>query len=185
MMGRMKSLRAIVLCVFLGLGGIYAWMQTPSYSIYHIQQALKTRNYETFTHYVDIDSVVSYALEDLGQSVPDVPQPQDAPSDSLVGLLHRGLESLTRDVQDLAKAGVTFAVQQAFQNSDLTLPQIPTVALIGTVIGGDTREDIRYFSVPLDSGEEIEIGLRYTPEGRWRIVRVTNVQALLKAVFRE
>ena len=80
---------------------------------------------------------------------------------------------------------MTFAVQQAFQNSDLTLPQIPTVALIGTVIGGDTREDIRYFSIPLDSGEEIEIGLRYTPEGRWRIVRVTNVQALLKAVFRE
>ena len=185
MMGCMKSLRAIVLCVILGLGGVYAWMQTPSYSVYHIQQALKTRNYETFTHYVDIDSVVSYALEDLGQSAPDVPQPQDTPPDSLAGLLHRGLRSLTRDVQDLAKAGVTFAVQQAFQNSDLTLPQIPTIVLIGTVIGGDTREDIRYFSVPLDNGEEIEIGLHYTPEGRWRVVRVTNVQALLKAVFRE
>ena len=185
MMGRMKSLRAIVLCTLLGLGGVYAWMQTPSYSVYHIQQALKTRNYETFTHYVDIDSVVSYALEDLGQRVPDVPQQQDAPPDSLVGLLHKGLKSLTRDVQDLAKAGVTFAIQQTFQNSALALPQIPTLALIGTVIGGDTREDIRYFSVPLDSGEEIEIGLRHTPEGRWRVVRVTNVQALLKAVFRD
>ena len=185
MMGRMKSLRAIVLCVLLGLGGVYAWMQTPSYAVYHIQQALKTRNYETFTQYVDIDSVVSSALEDLGQSVSDIPQQQDTPPNSLAGLLHRGLESLARDVQDLAKAGVTFAVQQAFQNSDLTLPQIPTVALVGTVIGGDTREDIRYFSVPLDSGEEIEIGLRHTSEDRWRVVRVTNVQALLKAVFRE
>jgi len=185
MMGHMKSLRAIVLCILLGLGGIYAWMQTPSYSVHHIQQALKTRNYETFTQYVDIDSVVSYALEDLGQSVPDISQQHDTPSDSLVGLLHKGLESLTRDVQDLAKAGVTFAIQQTFHNSDLVLPQIPTVALIGTIIGGDTREDIRYFSVPLDSGEEIEIGLRYTPEGQWRVVRVTNVQALLKAVFRE
>ena len=135
MMGRMKSLRAIVLCTLLGLGGVYAWMQTPSYSVYHIQQALKTRNYETFTQYVDIDSVI--------------------------------------------------AIQQTFQNSDLTLPQIPTIALIGTVVGGETREDIRYFSVPLDSGEEIEIGLRYTPAGWWRVVRVTNVQALLKAVFRE
>lgn len=185
MMGRMKSPRAIVLCILLGLGGVYAWMQTPSYAVYHIQQALKTRNYETFTQYVDIDSVVSYALEDLGRRVPDVPRQQDTPPDSLVGLLHRGLESLTRDVQDLAKAGVTFAIQQTFQNSDLTLPQIPTIALIGTVVGGETREDIRYFSVPLDSGEEIEIGLRHTPEGRWRVVRVTNVQALLKAVFRE
>ncbi len=171
-----------MLCVLLGLGGVYAWMQTPSYSVYRIQQALKTRNYETFTHYVDIDSVIDYALEDLGQRVPAVPQ---QPPDSLVGLLHRGLESLTRDVQDLAKAGVTFAIQQTFQNSDLTLPQIPTVALLGTVIGGDTREDIRYFSVPLDSDEAIEIGLRHTPAGRWRVVRVTNVQALLKAVFRE
>ncbi len=185
MMGDMKSLRAFVLCVLLGLGGVYAWMQTPSYSVYHIQQALKTRNYETFTHYVDIDSVVSYALEDLGQSVPDVPQQRAAPPRSLAGLLHKGLKSLTRNVQDLAKAGVTFAVQQAFQNPDLALPQIPTVTLIGTVIGGDTREDLRYFSVPLDRGEEIEIGLRSTPEGRWQVVRVTNVQALMKAVFRE
>ena len=185
MMGCMKSLRVIVLCVLLGLGGVYAWMQTPSYAVYHIQQALKARNYETFTRYVDIDSVVSYALADLGQSAPDIPQPQDTPPNSLVGLLHKGLKSLTRDVQDLAKAGVTFAIQQTFQNSDLPLPQIPTIALMGTVIGGETREDIRYFSVPLDSGEEIEIGLRHTPEGRWRVVRVTNVQALLKAVFRE
>ena len=185
MMGRMKSLRAIVLCVLLGLGGVYAWMQTPSYAVYHIQQSLKTRNYETFTRYVDIDSVVDHALEEVGQSMPDVPQQQDAPPDSLAGLLHRGLKSLTRNVQDLAKAGVTFAVQQAFQNSDLALPQIPTIALLGTVIGGDTRGDIRYFSVPLDSGKEIEIGLRSTPEGRWRVVRVTKVRALLKTVFRE
>ena len=181
----MKSLRAVGLCIFLGLGGVYAWTHTPSYSVYHIQQSLKTRNYETFTHYVDIDSVIDYALEDLGQRVPEVPQQRDAPSDSLAGLLHKGLKSLTRDVQDLAKAGVTFAVQQAFYNSDLTLPQIPTVALIGTVIGGDTREDIRYFSVPLDSGEEIEIGLRATSEGRWRVVRVTNVRTLMKTVFRK
>ena len=185
MMGRMKSLRTIGLGVLLGLGGVYAWMQTPSYAVYHIQQALKTRNYETFTHYVDIDSVVSYALEDLGQSVPDVPQQPDAPPDSLAGLLNRGLRSLARDVHDLAKAGVTFAVQQAFYNPDLTLPQIPTVALMGTVVGGETREDIRYFSIPLDRSEDIEIGLRHTPEGRWRVVRVTNVQALLNAVFRE
>ena len=185
MMGRMKSLRAIILCVLLVLGSVYAWMQTPSHAVYHIQQALKTRNYETFTHYVDINSVVDYALEEVGQSVPDIPQQQDAPPDSLAGLLQRGLKSLTRNVQDIARAGVTFAVQQAFQNSDLTLPQIPTVALIGTVIGGETREGIRYFSVPLDSGEEIEIGLRHTPEGRWRIVRVTNVRALMRAVFRE
>ncbi len=174
-----------MLCVLLGLGGIYAWMHTPSYSVYRIQQALKTRNYETFTQYVDIDSVVSYALEDLGQSMPDIPQQDDTLSDPLVGLLHKGLKRLTRHVHDLAKAGAAFAVQQTFQNSDLTLPQIPAVALIGTVVGGGIRGDIRYFSVPLGSGEEIEVGLRYTQEGRWRVVRVTNVQTLLKAVFRE
>ena len=185
MMAYMKSLRVIVISVLLGLGGVYAWMQTASYSVYQIQQSLKTRNYETFTQYVDIGSVVGHALEELGPGSPDVPQRQDSPSQgSLANLLQKGLRSLARNVQDIAQAGVTFAVRQAFQNPDQELPQIPTIAVVGALVGGETREQVRYFPVPLRNGEEIEIGLRYTPEGLWRVVQVTHVQALIDAMKR-
>ena len=183
MMVRMKSRRTlIVIPVLLVLGGVYAWLQTPSYAVYQIQQSLKTRNYETFTQYVDIGSVVGHALEELGHSSADVPQQQSSSSGSFTDLLKKGLRSLARNVQDIAKAGAEFAVRQAFQNPEQDLPQIPTIAVIGALVGGETREQVRYFPVPLSSGEEIEIGFRYTSEGLWRVVRVTDIQALLDTV---
>ena len=185
-MTRMKSVRTLVILILIGLGGAYAWTQTPSYSVYQIQQSLKARNYETFTQYVDIDSVVGHALAELGHSAVDVPPQQNPPSQGSLGdLLQRGLKSLARNVQEIAKAGAEFAVEQAFRNPDQELPQIPTIAVAGALVGGETREDVRYFPVPLRSGEEIEIGLRYTTEGLWRVVQVTNVQALIDEVQRK
>ena len=185
-MVRMKSRRTlIVIPVLLVLSGVYAWLQTPSYAVYQIQQSLKTRNYETFTQQVDIGSVIGYALEELGLDSADVPQQQDSTAQgSLAVLLQKGLRSLARNVQDIAKAGVEFAVQQAFQNPEQELPQIPTIAVIEALVGGETREQVRYFPVLLSSGEEIEIGFRYTSAGVWRVVRVTNVQALIDTVRR-
>lgn len=183
MMRRMQSRRTLIVIPVLLVLGVYAWMQTPSYSVYQIQHSLKTRNYETFRQYVDIGSVVGQALEELGHDSADVPQ--DAPSrGSLADLLRKGLKSLARNVQDIATAGVEFAVRQAFQNPEQELPQIPTIAVIGALVGGETREQVRYFPIPLSSGEEIEIGLRYTPEGLWRVVQVTNVRALIDAMQR-
>ncbi len=185
MIGRMKSLRAIVIFVLIIAAGAYAWTQTPSYSVYRIQQSLNTRDYATFTQYVDVDSVVGHALEELGHGKAGTPQQKPAPSQNpLVDLVRKGLQSLMRNVQDIAKAGAEFAVQQAFTNQDQELPQIPTAAIVGALVGGETREDIRYFPVPLKHGEELEIGLRYTSDGIWRVVQVTNVRALIDEVQR-
>ena len=183
MIGRMKSLRAIVIFVLIIAGGAYAWTQTPSYSVYRIQQSLKTRDYATFTQYVDVDSVVGHALEELGHGKADTPQQKPAPSQNpLADLVRKGLQSLARNVQDIAKAGAEFAVQQAFANQDQELPQIPTAAIVGALVGGEAREDVRYFPVPLKHGEELEIGLRYTSDGIWRVVQVTNVRALIDEI---
>lgn len=181
--GRMKSLRMIVIFVLILAGGAYAWTQTPSYSVYRIQQSLKTRDYSTFIQYVDVDSVVGHALEELGHDKADPPPQKPAPSQSpLADLVRKGLQSLARNVQDIAKAGAEFAVQQAFVNQDQELPQIPNVAVVGALVGGEAREGIRYFPVPLRNGEELEIGLRYTADGIWRVVQVTNVRSLLDEI---
>ena len=181
----MKSSRALVIFPLIIAASAYAWTQTPSYSVYRIQQSLKTRDYPTFTQYVDVDSVVGHALEELGHNKADTPQKKLPPSQNpLADLVRKGLQSLARNVQEIAKAGAEFAVQQAFTNQDQELPQIPSAAIVGALVGGETREDVRYFPVPLQHCEELEIGLRYTSDGIWRVVQVTNIRALLEEIQR-
>ena len=181
----MKSSRALVIFPLIIAVSAYAWTQTPSYSVYRIQQSLKTRDYPTFTQYVDVDSVVGHALEELGHNKADTPQKKLPPSQNpLADLVRKGLQSLARNVQEIAKAGAEFAVQQAFTNQDQELPQIPSAAIVGALVGGETREDVRYFPVPLQHCEELEIGLRYTSDGIWRVVQVTNIRALLEEIQR-
>ena len=63
-----------VTIVFVLVGGL-AWTFTPSYSLYHIQRALDTHDYERFARYVDIDSVINHAADELGLKPPEPDEP--------------------------------------------------------------------------------------------------------------
>ena len=177
MMPRMSLLRALVVTIVLLVGGGYAWLQTPSYSIFRIQQALRMRDHAAFQRYVDIDGIVGHAVSEVGGDL--LAGTQKSPRRGLAGLLQKGVERLVENVPDLARVTVRFAVRQAFDNPDQPLPDIPTLAVVGALLVGETRDGVRYLPVTLRSGEEIEIGFRATPDGVWRVVRVTRVKALL------
>src|SRR5437879_3548703 len=51
--------------VLLVAGLSYAWTFTPSYSVYRIRQALETHDYDLFTQYVDVNSVLDHALDEF------------------------------------------------------------------------------------------------------------------------
>lgn len=178
MMPRMSLLRALVIVAVLLVGGGYTWLQTPSYSIYRIQQALRTRDHAAFRRYVDLDSVVGHAVSEVGGDL--LSGTREPPRRGLAGLLQKGVERLVENVPDLARVTAGFAVRQAFDNPDQRLPDIPTIAVVGALVVGETRDGVRYLPVTLRSGEEIEIGLRADPDGVWRVVRVTRVKALLE-----
>lgn len=181
----MGWLRAVMIVVVLISGGGYAWLQTPSYSMYQIQQSLKTRDFETFRRYVDIDSIVSHVLSEVGADVfSGTRQPSSPAQDGLAGVLERGLQRLVENVHDIAQATAQFALQRAFEDPDQRLPDIPTLAVVGALLAGETRDGVRYLPVTLDSGKKIEIGLRATPAGVWQVVRVTPVKALLNELHR-
>lgn len=177
MMPRMSLLRALVIVAVLLVGGGYTWLQTPSYSIYRIQQALRTRDHAAFRRYVDLDSVVGHAVSEVGGDL--LSGTREPPRRGLAGLLQKGVERLVENVPDLARVTTGFAVRQAFDNPDQRLPDIPLIAVVGALLVGETRDGVRYLPVTLRSGEEIEIGLRANPDGVWRVVRVTRVKALL------
>lgn len=162
--------------VFVLSAGL-AWTFTPSYSLYHIQRALETHDYERFARYVDIDSVVGHAVDELGLKSPQPDRAVDG--DSLADLVRQGLQILSGEIRGLVSAGVGFVIEQAIRDQSRPLPDIPTLAILGAIFVGDTQDGVRHFSIPIQDGEQIEVSMHKSDEGVWRVVEVANVKALL------
>jgi hypothetical protein len=167
----------IVVLLLAGLG--YAWTFTPSYSLYWIRQALKTHDYTLFTQYVDVDSVLDHAIDDFtGQGKTD---PGELPLRGTLGkMLRKGpLKDFAEGARAVVKAGLDIAVEQAIKNPDSQLPEIPASALLAALWVGRAEGDTVRFPIKVKKGDRIEVRARQTPEGRWQVVEVENLPALL------
>ncbi|MBI3801930.1 MAG: DUF2939 domain-containing protein [Deltaproteobacteria bacterium] len=167
----------IVVLLVVGLG--YAWTFTPSYSLYRIRQALETHDYALFTQYVDVDSVLDHAIDDFtSQGKKD---PDELPLRGALGnLLRKGpLKDFAQGVHAVVKAGLDIAVEQAVKNPESQLPEIPASALLATLWVGRADGDTVRFPLKVKKGDRIEVRARQTPAGRWRVVEVENLPALL------
>src|SRR5262245_29574782 len=167
----------IVVLLLAGLG--YAWTLTPSYSLYWIRQALKTHDYALFTQYVDVDSVLDHAIDDFtGQGKTD---PGEPPLGGTLGkMLRKGLlKDFAEGARAVVKAGLDIVVEQAVKNPDSQLPEIPTSALLAALWVGQAEGDTVRFPIKVKKGDRIEVRARQTPEGRWQVVEVENLPALL------
>jgi hypothetical protein len=174
-----RLLIALTLSVLLVVGGGYAWTFTPSYSLYCIKQALETHDYELFSRYVDIDSVLDHALDELGGLTPE-----DSDRPRLKGFLgklaRKGVfKFLAKEGREITKAGLSIAVEQAVKDHDRPLPQIPLAAVPAALWLGRSEGELIVFPVKLKKKQVIEVKTRRTSPGPWRVVEVTNLQVLL------
>lgn len=163
-------------------GAVYAWTCTPSYSLFRIKYALEAHDYATFSRYVDVDSVIDHALDDLAEGDTQG-LTEDAPRDLLSGLFgKRVLKDLARGVRPLMKAGIAIAVEQAVKDQDRPLPQIPFFAVIGALWYGSAEEDRVSFPIKLKKGKHIAVKAKQAPNGVWRVDEVDDMRTLLSTI---
>lgn len=167
--------------VVLILVSCIVWTFTPSYSLYQVKQALETHDYQRFAEYVDVESVAGKAFDELGEFKQPKQEKKDKPSSggSLADLLRQGLKSLSGELRNVVSAGADIVVEQVITDRNQELPEIPTLAIIGAIFAGETQDGLRRFPVPIKDGEEIEVNMRKSDEGVWRVVEVTNVETLI------
>ena len=175
----------LVLSFLIVVGGGYAWTFTPSYSLYRLRQALETHDYDLFSRYVDVDSVLDHALDELGGSSPgDSSQPR---LKGFLGKLERkGLfKFLVGEAREMTKAGLSIAVEQAVRDRDRPLPQIPLAAVPAALWLGRSEGEMIVFPVKLKNKQVVEVKTRRSSPGPWRVVEVTNLQVLLPILQRK
>ncbi len=180
-----RSLFVFLAGLVLSVGGGYAWTFTPSYSLYCLKQALDTHDYKTFSRYVDVDSVLDHALDELGAT-----ESQEAEKPQFKGFLgklaRKGLfKFLAGDAREVTKAGLSIAVEQAMKDRDRPLPRIPLVAVPVALWFGRSEGELVVFPVKLKKEQVVEITMRRTSPEPWRVVAVSNLKVLLPAFQRK
>ncbi len=165
-----------------GLG--YAWTFTPSYSLYHLRRALIAHDYATFSYYVDIESVLDHALEDLNdrRSRDEDAQPRNPLEKFLRKKILKGL--LNDATAGLAKAGLEIVIEQVVRDTSRPLPEIPAVAVLAALWQGHTEDGVASFPVKVKKGRTIDIRARQNSAGVWRVVEIDNLPALLPSLKR-
>lgn len=172
---------SIFALLLVGVG--YGWTFTPSYSVYRIKRALEAHDYDTFSRYVDVDSVLDHALDEFaGNEEKETDEP--APRGFLGKALRKGfLKNFARDARPVVKAGLHIVVEQTVRNRDHALPQIPLAAVFGALVHRRTTDgDTVSFPIKIKKGERIQVKARQTPEGLWQVVEVSDLSVLLSTL---
>jgi hypothetical protein len=184
--GKSRRLMPVLLAglVLAGVGG-YAWTFSPSYSLYCVKQALDTHDYETFSRYVDVDSVLDHALDELGSA-----ESGEGEKPRLKGFLGKlagkGLfKFLAGDAREVTKAGLSIAIEQAVKDRDRPLPRIPLFAVPAALWLGRAEGELVVFPVQLKKEQLVKVKMRRTSPEPWRVVAVTNLKVLLPALQRK
>jgi hypothetical protein len=172
-----------ILALLIGAAG-YAWTFTPSYSLYRIRQALLAHDYATFSYYVDVDSVLTHAFDEVAESEPREGE-EAKPRGALAKLFNKGiLKDFARDAREVLKAGTEIAVEQAIRNQDHPLPEIPAFAVAAALWTGKTEGDSVTFPVKVKRDKYLDIRARQDETGLWRVVEITNLPVLLPSLRR-
>lgn len=160
-------------------GSFFLWHSSPGYSVYRIQQALETHNYELLSRYVDVDTVLDHTLDELGNS-----QANEDGDVSLGGFLGKLLRKevfklLSGEAREVTKAGLSMVVEQMVKDPDRPPPQIPMIAPLAAWWLAQRDGDTARLTFEAKKDKPVDVTMQRTPEGVWRVVAVSNLQVFL------
>ncbi len=169
-----------------GVLAFSAWVGTPSYALYRIKRAVDTQDLEIFKHYVDLDSVLSHALQEVGgkffdQEATDGPKDRIPQQSSHKGLLKGLLRRFAPEVKGLLQDGARQVVEQMV-TQPREKPLIPYLALVAAMWQVHKEGQQAFLPIKTKKGDIVEVIMNKASEGYWRVVEVMNVKALLAEI---
>ena len=167
-----------IVAVILG-GSFFLWRSSPGYSVYRIQQALETHDYELLSRYVDIDQVLDHTLDELGNTQAD--NGGDVPLGGFLGKLLRKdvFKLLSGEAREVTKAALSMVIEQMVRAPDLPPAQIPAIAPVAAWWLGQRDGDTTHLTFQAKKDKPVDVTMQRTSEGVWRVVAVSNLQVFL------
>lgn len=174
---RKAFLGVLVSVLLIGVigGGLwwYSFVRSPAYSIGRLARAVETRDWAGFETYVDVDSVVSSAVDD---SVDDLVNP-----DSDLGRLAASIgDAVKPALVQQSKNVLKRTIESGRVRFDNRLGPLGSHAVAMRVETVERGEDVAVVRVPVPvAGKRIDLLLRMERVGEyWQVVRIENPEDL-------
>ena len=172
---------ALLIVLVLGGWALFYLPDTPSYAIFQLKQCVDARNGDAAADFVDFQKVVQAAGTEMIQGDNTGSEnPDNSSSSNLLGqLLGKGMVDLFSG--PMAALLQQWAVQQV--NDGVKQVQMPPVAVAAAVAMLHRNGDVAYTRWTDHKGQSWEVRMA-REDGRWKIVEVKNVRALLEKLRR-
>ncbi len=157
----------ILIAVVIAGWALFYLPATPSFAVFEMKRAIDARDGDDAARYVDFESVVRHAGDEMLQK---------NANDPLSQLLGQGaMEILVKPMAQLARAK---AVQDV--NDGAREVQMPPAAVAGALILMRRDGDHAFTRFRDNKGREWEIRMARDDRGVWQISEVKDIQQLLE-----
>jgi hypothetical protein len=159
---------AILILAAIAGWAVFYLPHTPSFAVLRLKQAIDARDGDEAAKYVDFESVVTKAGQDMVQK-----QGGGDPLSALIGNAAIGL---------VAKPLADFAQQWAIKKVDdgAHEVQMPGSAVAASLVLLHRSDDTASTDFTDNKGRRWRIHLARDPDGYWRVTEIEDVQQLLQ-----
>ena len=144
---------------------------SPSFAVFQLKRAIDARDGETAARYVNFESVVKHAGDEMVQ--------QKA-GDPLSQMIGEGAVNLF--LKPLAQAARNYAVKDVNDGADEV--QMPPIAVVGAMVLMHRDDGIAYTRFVDKKNRQWEVRMARNDQGVWQISEVKNIQQLLDKLQR-
>jgi hypothetical protein len=164
----LRHFTAILILAALAGWALFYLPNTPSFAVLRLKQAIDAHNGDEAAKYVDFESVVKNAGQEMVQKQGATDPLSAMLGNAAIGLLAGPMAQVTRQ----------WAIQKVDDGAREV--QMPGVAVAGSVVLMHRNGDTAYTDFKDNKGQEWEIHLTRDNDGYWRVSEIKNIEQLLQ-----
>ncbi len=162
----------VVIAVLAGWAVFYL-PASPSYAVFQLKRAIDARDGDAAARFIDFDSVVKHAGDELAA---------ERSGGNLLGqfLSQSAVALLSGPMANAARAWAKSEVENGERDV-----QMPAAAVAGAIVMLHRNGDAAYTSFRDGKGRQWEVHMARNDEGQWQVVEVKNIRQVLEGLQRQ
>jgi hypothetical protein len=164
----------IAIVIAIAVWAVFYLPNTPSFAVFELKQAIDARNADEAARFVDFDSVVKNAGNEMASD-------NSGPRDIFSQMLRQGAIAMFE--KPAAQAIESWARHEVETGAHEV--QMPAAAVAGAMLLLHRNGDSAYTKFRDHKGQVWEIEMARNSDGQWQVVEVKNIRQLLEKLQSE
>jgi hypothetical protein len=169
----LRHLTAVLVLAAIAGWAVFYLPDSPTWAVLKMKQAIDARDGNEAALYVDFESVVKHAGQEMVQK-----QGGTDPLSTMLG--NAAIDLLSKPMANVTQA---WAVKKVDDGAHEV--QMPNAAVLGAIVLMHRHGDTAYTDFKDAKGQEWEVHLKRGDDGTWRVSEIKNIEQLLQKLQQE